>query len=331
MQTSNDIGLRIWAGFNGTDYNEQIDWLINEIGVGGFVLFRRNIESLKQLKYLTSEIKKHYIDRHGRTPFIAVDQEGGTVRRLRFLGTPSAYDMACGGEISVSAASSETAKTLCTYGINVNLAPVLDRVSDVKKHFLSTRSFGGDSKKVGRFGALWISLHQKHGVQCVAKHFPGLGQASKDPHNDALQILWNSLDDMWEDIAPFVEAVRAGVWGMMVSHACYPMLDPYYPALMSTVVCRDWLRERLGFQGLIISDDLDMKAITEHVPIDEVARRTLLAGVDCLLICNSTDRAAEIYEVLKDFVSQDKEACRRHGESITRIEKAMRCIDVKSR
>lgn len=323
----NSIGSRFWVGFTGTSWNDEIRSLVEDYQVGGVVLFRRNIVSSEQLFELVNTIQQEALSRLGRKLFIAVDQEGGRVRRLPFLESPSPWTLAHddGGmleqrQMNVSRASSETAKTLKLHGINVNLAPVLDLVSDKDTHFLGDRSFGSDPSEVGCLGSLWIQFHKKHGVYSVAKHFPGLSNALLDPHERSLTVLWESPAQMRHDLAPFEFAIRSRVFGIMISHGIYPLWDATWPGTLSTVVCREWLRKRLSFRGLVLSDDLDMKAISDYYTPDVIVERATLAELDCLLVCNNRDHFESLYEALARLVESNLSIRELHQESISRIE-----------
>lgn len=303
-----EAGTRICTGFNGTEFNRELAELIEQMYICSFVLFRRNIESSEQLKELTSSIRTHVRKHLDIEPYIAVDQEGGDVRRLFFIDTPALKELGKGSESGVSSASSRTATGLAAHGINVNLAPVLDRIPPNGEHFLRTRSFGAHPEHTARLGSLWINLHQKHGIRCVAKHFPGLRFASVDPHENELTIVWPTPQDMWDDLYPFEAAIRSGVWGIMISHAHYPLWDSSLlstPAFMSPVVCREWLQKRFSFRGVTFSDDLDMGAVKGRFFDEDIALKGTLAGIDCFLICNDIEHTKQMYETLVRLAEKD--------------------------
>lgn len=315
-----EAGIRIWTGFHGTEFNEEIKELIDQYGISGFVLFRRNIESSDQLKELTSSIRKYVQAKLGMEPYIAVDQEGGSVRRLFFIDTPSAEKLGKGSESDISSAICKTAASLRSHGITVNLAPVLDVATPRTPDFLRSRCFGSDPAWVAKIGSLWIELHQKYGIRCVAKHYPGLGRATQDPHEKALSIYWITPEDMWKDLQPFSAAVSSRVWGIMVSHASYPLWDvTLKPAFMSDLACREWLRKRLSFQGVILSDDLDMGAVKGNFSSEEVVWNATMAGVDCLLVCNDVEHTIKIHAALVELAARDKRFQKYHYDSVRRL------------
>ncbi|SFM41382.1 glycoside hydrolase family 3 N-terminal domain-containing protein [Thermodesulforhabdus norvegica] len=317
-----EAGARIWVGFQGTSFNGELKELIDEYRISGFVLFRRNIESSGQLKELTSSIRKYVRSKLDREPNIAVDQEGGSVRRLFFVETPSAEELGKGSDADLSSAVYKTAVSLRSHGINVNLAPVLDVATPKTPEFLRSRCFGSDPALVARIGSLWIELHQKHGIRCVAKHYPGLGRATLDPHKEELSIYWLTPQQMWQDLQPFSAAVSSRVWGIMVSHASYPLWNSTpraKPAFMSDLACREWLRKRLSFQGIVFSDDLDMGAVKGKFTAEEIAWNATMAGVDCFLVCNDINHAIEIHSALVELADRDKLFCKHHSYSAYRL------------
>ncbi len=314
------VGLKMWVGFSGTFWNDELKDLIKSYRIGGIVLFKRNILNKDQLKALIEDIISYSKEILKRPVFIAVDQEGGTVRRLQFVDIPPPRELK--SDMEVSKASSETAKALKELGINVNLAPVLDRVEDPSNHFMTTRAFDSDPSKVSEFGSLWINIHKKYGVLSVAKHFPGLSSAKEDPHFHRLTIHWENPLEMRKDLAPFESAIREGVFGIMVSHGLYPLWDPNWPGPLSRVICTEWLKKRLSFKGLVVSDDLDMKAIKEVFSPQDIAKQSTLAGVDCLLICNDPIHRENIYRALLELANSDsyfKEAVLGSAEKIEKI------------
>lgn len=323
----NSSGVRFWVGFYGTSWNDELRSLIEDYHVGGLVLFRRNIVDSDQLKGLIKTIQGHALSKLGRKLFIAVDQEGGPVSRLRFMETPSprflteSADSIEERQMNVSRYSSEIARMLKSHGINVNLAPVLDLVRDKSSHFLGDRSFGDDPSEVGLLGSLWIQIHRKYGMNSVAKHFPGLSRALLDPHEHKLSIVWDSPTEMYADIKPFESAIRAKVFGIMISHGIYPLWDSKWPGTLSSVVCREWLRKRLSFNGLVLSDDMDMKAISSYYPPDVIAERSTLGGIDCLLVCNNLSHFERLYEALERMIETDSTIRDMHLESVFRIER----------
>jgi beta-N-acetylhexosaminidase len=279
-------GQRLMVGFDGTEFDDELRWLIGDLNVGGLVLFTPNIVSPEQITNLCRSAQRFA---HGcRLPplFIAIDQEGGRVARLgspftQFPGNPTITDAAQAyrfGEI--------TAVELRRVGINMNFAPVLDVVPLNGVSVMNQRSFGRDPDWVAALGSCVIDALQQHGVMAVAKHFPGIGRTTLDSHLDlpALDTPWPQLAS--SDLVPFKAAVRCAVSGIMLSHIRYTDFDDEWPASLSEKIAAGLLRQQLSFRGLIFTDDLDMGAIKNHFVMDQVIDRIIAAEIDMVLICH---------------------------------------------
>lgn len=273
------------AGFSGTELNTDLRYLIRELKVGGVILFSRNIQTPSQVRHLCRSIQD-YAGSCGQPPlFIAVDQEGGPVARLKapfteFPGQPhirTSADAIRFGDI--------TGRELFDVGINMNMAPVLDVAPEGAESVMAGRVFGHDPAHAGQMGSLVIRRLQKNRVLAVGKHFPGIGKTTLDSHQDL-----PSLDCPLEvleafDLLPFKKAIEAQVAGMMLSHIRYTAIDPQWPASLSPRVTA-LLRDKLGYKGLVLTDDLDMGAIANYYDIQTVVGQLLRAGVDIALICH---------------------------------------------
>jgi beta-N-acetylhexosaminidase len=296
-------GQRLMAGFEGTEFNDDLRHLIGTLRVGGLILFSRNIRTPEQLNRLCSSIQDYA--RTLRLPplLIAIDQEGGTVARLTppFTQFPGAAQMRTPEAVRHFARI--TADELCAVGVNMNMAPVLDVVPPNADSVMADRSYGSDPWQVSDLGCRVIEHLQQHNIMAVAKHFPGIGRTVLDSHLDlpALGIDTDALHR--SDLVPFRSAVERNVAGIMLSHIIYPAIDPIWPASLSPSIARDLLRIELGFQGLVITDDLDMGAIKKHYDIRTAIGQILAADIDLALICHKgpdIDAAhAEITRVLQ--------------------------------
>ncbi len=174
---------------------------------------------------------------------------------------------------------------------------------------------------MARLGEVWIRTLQEHGVSATGKHYPGLGRAASDPHHYAPVIRWESDDAVAEDLLPFRRAIEAGVHGMMTSHALYPALDAVWPATLSPTINHEWLRKRLGFEGVLFSDDMDMAAVSERYTCEEMARQGLHATIDFFLLCQQTRNIEPLSHALAEAIAQDQALARLHQESLSRIER----------
>lgn len=278
-------GQRLMLGFDGQTLNPELKALIRDLKAGGIILFRPNIETPDQLKQLCRDARNFALDCGLPDLFIAVDQEGGEVARLRkpfteFPGNPHIRTPE-EAERFVRAAAGE----LNDMGINMNMAPVMDVIPPGVDSIMKNRAFPGDETLVARLGTIVIRGFQDRGVMAVAKHFPGIGRTVKDSHF-FLPVLDADEETLWRtDIRPFQAAVSAGVSGMMLSHISYPRLDNTWQASLSPAIARDLLRKDLGYQGLTMTDDLDMKAVS--LDIEVCIRQILAAEIDLALICHS--------------------------------------------
>jgi beta-N-acetylhexosaminidase len=312
-------GQRLMAGFDGTRLNAGLRQLIAGLKVGGLILFKRNVESPLQLTELTHSAQALARD-CGQPPlFIAIDQEGGRVARLgppftRFPNTPpvaSAAEAVRFAEI--------TAAELASAGVNMNLAPVLDVAPEGFGSVMAERAFGSDPEQVARLGAMVIEGLQSRGIMAVAKHFPGIGRTVLDSHLE-LPVLDADLPSFESfDFIPFRAAINMQVAGVMLSHILYSRLDPEWPASLSPRIARGLLRKRLGFEGIVVTDDLEMGAVTRHCAFKTAVRQALRADIDALLICRSAEKLAEAHTRMTRKIGASEDLRRRAEQSAGRI------------
>ncbi|VBB42631.1 Glycosyl hydrolase family 3 N-terminal domain protein [uncultured Desulfatiglans sp.] len=326
----NEITLRIgrlfMAGLPGTTLDSDTKALIREAALGGIILFARNIEGPEQLAALTNDLQTAALESQGTPLFIAVDQEGGRVARLQAPFSVFPGNEAIGRspqpEEAARAFARTTAREMRLVGLNMDLAPVVDvRRGEAEKH-LAGRTFGEDPNQVGRLGSLVIRELQANGVMAVAKHFPGLGRTGRDPHLQLPTIPLSLAEMEAVSLPPFAAGIAAGVSGIMSSHAVYPALDEGTPATLSPAVLTGLLRERMGFEGLIITDDLEMGAITGSWGVDAAAERAFAAGADILLICRNQQRVIQAIDAVQAALLEGRLSMERLHASNRRIEAA---------
>jgi beta-N-acetylhexosaminidase len=279
-------GQRLMVGFDGTTFNSELKELIRRLKVGGVILFSRNIVDPSQLRELCFSIQRHARSVGLPPLFIAIDQEGGTVARLKkpFTCFPEASKMK--GIPELVDFARVTARELTECGVNMNMAPVLDVAPAGLASVMASRSYGNDPLQVSERGGLVIDQLQRRNIMAVAKHFPGIGRTVLDSHLD-MPILEASLQSLREfDLIPFRRAVMLNVAGIMLSHIFYPQLDPVWPASLSPAIAGGLLRREIGYQGLVFTDDLDMGAIRKHYDIVTAVDQILAAEIDIVLICH---------------------------------------------
>ncbi len=317
-----EAGIHLFIGFQGVNLEDELKFLIRDYRPGGIVLFKRNIEGREQLKNLVAGAQAFALEELKRPVFFAIDQEGGSVQRLspHFSLVPSASSLAEQGPEAVSKWSAVCAADLKEIGIQINFAPVLDIVAEGAKHFMGSRSFGATPARVSELGTGWIETQQAGGVSATAKHFPGLGLAELDPHHFAPVIADRSMENFHLHLSPFVSAIRAGVHCMMTSHALYAAIDPKWPATLSEEICLRWLRLRLGFGGVLFTDDLDMAAIAENFSPQETALRGLSCAADFFLICQKSESIGPMHAALADQLGGNQHLQRFHQDTIGRFE-----------
>ena len=268
----------VWTGFDGTTLPERMRTLLRDGDIGGFSLFARNIEDARQLRDLVLEI------REARPVPVALDQEGGNVIRVAF-GTVFPSAMAFGAandEALTERAAAVAARELRALGVGIDFAPDCDVNVEPANPVIGTRSFSDDPERCGALAAAWIRGMQGAGVACTAKHFPGHGATNRDSHLTLPTVTDDAATIERRELAPFRDAIAAGVAQVMTAHVLYPALDTH-PGTYSERINVELLRRRLGFEGVLCSDALEMAgARLDH---DEPAARAIAAGVDIAHVC----------------------------------------------
>jgi len=316
-------GQRLMVGFEGQAFNADLRELIADRCVGGLILFKPNIADPDQLRRLCRD-GQAFAAQCGQPPLIiAVDQEGGPVARLKaphfteFAGNPSMRD-----EEDARAFARTTARELVAAGINMDMAPVMDVAPADLSGIMADRVFGTDPGHVARMGTALIETLQADGVMAVAKHFPGIGRTTLDSHLD-LPTFGEDLDAMAPiDLPPFQAAIERQVAGVMLSHILYAKIDPTWPASLSPTIARDLLRGRMGYQGVTLTDDLDMGAIVHHFDIRTVIRQVVAAEIDFALICHKGPRIREGWDEMLRQTHQFPDLARAAVRRILDLKKA---------
>ena len=317
-------GQCLMVGFNGEALDDELRFMISQMHVGGLILFRRNISDPLQLGQLCQAVQAFAADSGNPPLMIAVDQEGGPVSRLGAPFTVFPGNRAIGEAGSETAArefGTITAEELKGVGITMNLAPVLDVIphSGSVPLVMADRVLGKDPRLVANLGKTIIEGLQEHGVAATAKHFPGMGRATIDPHSDLphVDVERHVLDST--DLVPFQAAIRRGVEAVMLSHVVYGGLDPAWPASLSSVIAKDLLRDTMGFEGVTMTDDLDMGAVERHFGVNTVMSRICHAEIDIALICHDQAKIEEAYRALLKAIGQSWDTKRKRVSSVLRI------------
>jgi beta-N-acetylhexosaminidase len=313
------IGQFLFVGFDGTRPSKEVVEMIKKFKVGGVILFKRNIESLPQLIKLTAELQKLSAP---ASLFIGIDQEGGRVSRLpkEFTIFPPMELLGRHDQVSLTYSVGEvTARELKAVGVNVNFAPVLDIHSNRKNPIIGDRAFGETPATVSKHGLALIMGHEDNGVMPCGKHFPGHGDTLTDSHK-TLPRVDHSLERLLDfEMRPFQHAVANRLEAIMTAHVLYSKLDPDHPASLSKNIISNILREGMQFDGLVISDDLEMQAILDHYSVKEAAVKAIEAGSDMLLVCKDATLQIEAYEGLLNAFKKGILSEKRLTGSLSRI------------
>ncbi len=320
------VGRLFMAGIPGPTLDKGTESLIREFCLGGVILFNRNIKDPVQLALLCKDLQDKALYYHGIPLFIAVDQEGGVVTRLKKPFTQFPGNKAIANDKEPLARAREfalvTAREMRLVGLNMDLAPVLDVCGNECETHLKGRTFGDDPRKVAELGSTVIKILQENAILATAKHFPGLGKATLDPHNHLPTIRANTKDIHNVDLMPFRAAMSENVSTIMSSHAVYTDLEPDLPATISYNILTRLIREEMGFNGLIMTDDLEMGSIRDNWGVAEGAVAAFEAGADILLICHNQNNILEAINLLRDRIISEKIEFKRVLQSLERIEKA---------
>jgi len=306
------------VGFYGTAATPEVLELVRR-GVYGVILFGRNVESAEQVAELVADLKRAA----GRPLLVSIDQEGGRVARLRapqgFTELPPMRALgATGDEALAFEVGTLLGRELRAVGLDQDYAPVVDVDTNPQNPVIGDRSLSRDPRQVARMGSALARGLQAAGVAACAKHFPGHGDTSQDSHKE-LPRLPHSLQRMREvELVPFRALAGAAVASVMTAHVIFEALDAGRPATLSEPVMR-LLREECGYDGCVISDDLEMKAVADHFPLEEAVPAALAAGVDALLVCHRTAVQHSAIDLARQAVEKGRLTRERLAEARRRV------------
>jgi beta-N-acetylhexosaminidase len=318
-----EIGQLLIGSLPATTVTPEIRSLAREFSLGGITLFSRNIEEPEQVAELSVDIQSLASE---LPLWVSVDQEGGRVARLRkpFTEWPPMAVLGRSGSADLAARfAGALAAELRAVGVTLDFAPVLDIHTNPKNPIIGDRALAEDADAVARLGAAIVRGLQEHGVAACGKHFPGHGDTSVDSHLD-LPLVEHPPDRIRRvECVPFREAIRAGVAFIMTAHVLVPSLDDERPATLSPSIVERLLRGELGFPGVILSDDLEMKAIARSWTVPDAAVEAVNAGCDGVLICSGdVETQAAAIETLVHAVEDDRIAFRRIDDALKRLRRA---------
>ncbi|QMV40354.1 beta-N-acetylhexosaminidase [Cohnella cholangitidis] len=321
MTLEQKVGQMLLAGIEGKKIDSSMKKMIAEQHVGGIILYKNNFSDLAGSVRLVNELKQ--ANNGNPAPlFISVDQEGGKVSRLpkEFEAIPNADKVGRTGDPELANEMGVLlSKELNLMGFNINFAPVLDINSNPKNPVIGSRSFGKDADLVSKMGIAVMKGLQEGGTIPVVKHFPGHGDTSVDSHLD-LPIVNKSTKQLESlEWVPFRAAIENGTDAVMVAHILFPLIDPDAPASFSKIIIDEQLRGTLGFEGVVITDDMTMGAIADHYGIEEAAVKSVQAGSDILLIAHGYNTEKKVYDKLLQSVRSGQLSESRIDDSVRRI------------
>lgn len=321
MTLQQKVGQLLMVGFNATAVDDSVSDLVRGRQVGGVCLFKRNITGAEQVARLNDGLRELLAD--WIPPFIAVDQEGGNVVRISDGAVVLPGNMALGATRSASLAyeaGRAQAHALKLLGFNMNLAPVLDINLNPRNPVIGIRAFGDRPALVTDFGVAFVRGQQDEGLVTVAKHFPGHGNTDADSHH-SLPVMRETRAELMEQIAPFAEVIHRGLDGLMTAHVAIPSLtgSAELPATVAPQVLGDLLRKQLRFDGLVITDELEMEAIAQRFGVGRAAVMSVAAGADMVLIPWRPEKKVEVYRALLLAVRNGDISSRRLDEAVRRI------------
>ncbi|MBU4346407.1 MAG: beta-N-acetylhexosaminidase [Candidatus Omnitrophica bacterium] len=324
MTLKEKVGQIFQIGFDGKTVTPEIKGMIENYHIGGIIYFRRNIHLLQQIANLSNELQMVAMNRRLKLPLIiSTDQEGGVVTRLT-EGTHFPGNMTLGAARNAELARNAgqaIAGELKAVGINMDLAPVLDVNNNPSNPVIGVRSFGEDPLLVAKLGEAFISGMQSEGIIACGKHFPGHGDTTVDSHL-GLPIVKHEKERLKKvELYPFIQAIKAGVDSIMTAHICFPAIELKrgVPATLSYNVLTGLLREELEYNGLIITDCMEMNAIASTFGTIEGSVMAIEAGSDMVLISHTLDKQkAAIEEVIK-AVKAGRITEERINQSVMRI------------
>ena len=318
MSDADKVGQLLMIGIHGKTLNDDAKFMLNEYRVGGIILFDRNMESKDQVKSLITDINKTGKSA-GLTPlFIGIDQEGGAVARMedQLIKVPPAEELGKEPIEQAVSLAKQSGTELKDLGFNINFAPVADL------GLTYGRSFSTKPDDVVRYASTVSKAYDEVGLWYSYKHFPGIGKTDVDLHADTSVVPVSKETLLNEDTKVFVDLIKQSkpnTYAIMVSHAMYPQIDPDHPSSLSKAIITDWLRKDMGYNGVVVTDDMDMGALAKHYTFGDMAVQSILAGSDILLVCHEYEHMQEAYNGLMKAVKDGRISKERLDESVKRI------------
>ncbi len=320
MTLEEKVGQMIISGIEGDSYSTEIEQLISQEKVGGIIFFKENLLNPQRSVALVNAIKEQSnLERYPL--FLSVDQEGGRVTRLPgLLKQPTNLEIGLkNDEVLAFGIGALLAKQVKAFGMNVDYAPVLDVNNNPDNPVIGDRAFGDDVQIVSSLGVETMQGIQSENIISVIKHFPGHGDTDVDSHME-LPVIYKTIEDLERlELIPFEDAISNGADVVMVAHILMPNIDNNYPSSLSEEIITGILRNKLGFEGVIVTDDMTMDAIEDNYEMGEAAVQAIIAGNDILLIAHEYSNIQRAIEAVIQAVKDGKITVERINESVERI------------
>lgn len=324
-----NLGELLFVGFDGTDLTVELRAFLSRIRPGGIILFKRNIVDAAQIVRLISDLHGLYEP----APIIAVDEEGGQVSRMRPLAPtlPPMARLAGGGASTVREMAASLARLLVSVGFDLDFAPVVDLCRPDSPNGIGDRSFGTDPESATVMAAAYLEGLAEGGISGCLKHFPGLGPTLFDSHHHLPTVQKDDAPFRREDLLPY-RRLHAMAPVVMVGHGHYPFLSGADPmaASLSAAVVTDLLRHDIGFSGVALADDLEMKAVAARISFADLAPRAIIAGCDMALVCRKPEAIEASLAALNSWAASGRLGQARVAEALARVE-ALRATVARAR
>lgn len=320
MSPEQRVGQLMMVGIKGTTIDQDAAYQISQYHMGNIILFDRNLQSTQQVKELNKKLSLQIRKQSGDVPpFIAIDQEGGFVLRMRdaFPRVPSEQQLGENGDPKAARTwAVTTGQKLKELGFNLNFAPVVDLGSQ------SERSYSTNPDVVISFASEAVQGYEEAKIWCALKHFPGIGKVKTDPHLDGDSVFASREELLAADVRPFaalVSQIPAEAMFVMVSNVTFPAFDRTLPACVSKPIMTGLLRQQLSYQGLIVSDDMEMGAMAKHYAFSDMGVMAVRAGADLVLVCHDYGHEQETYAGLLKAYKNDASFRKLVDEKVVRI------------
>lgn len=317
MSLNEKVGQVIMIGFYGYEINDDVKFLLSNYNFGGIIFFDRNMDNREQVRNLSAQLQSFA---NQKLPlFIAIDEEGGKVARMRhdLIPPPAQSEIGSTGDFNLAKSTAQNiSKELRNIGVNINFAPVADVGIN------NSRFFSDNGDIVANFVDNAATGYESENFFYCLKHFPGIGLSKIDPHQDisVIDADKNLLDTV--DLVPFKKVISThdnSKFMVMVGHLKYSALDSENPASLSYAIMKNLLRDELHFQGVVITDDLNMGAVSKYNDIETIGLQSFKAGADILLSCHVYEQQIKIYEKILEAVRSGEISEERLNESVRRI------------